>query len=278
MADTAAHLVDRVFPRVPVRQWVLSLPFALRYKLAYDAELITAVLGVFARAVFAFLRKMGRDYGVHETQCGAVTFIQRYGGALNLNPHFHVLAIDGVYAPDAEGNPKFYELRQPTDAEIAGLTETVAIRIGELVQSRALETAGSGEEETDRLFREQPWLSKLYASSVSNRTATGPNAGQRTLRTGDRLDPEALETLASGPVRCAPASPDSICMPPSWRRPAIANVWRNSANTRPGPRSRRTGWRSCRTDACPTASRPRGATGRHTACSPSWNSSKSWPL
>ena len=38
MVDTAAHLVDRVFPRVPVRQWVLSLPFALRYRLAYDWE------------------------------------------------------------------------------------------------------------------------------------------------------------------------------------------------------------------------------------------------
>jgi hypothetical protein len=28
MADTAAHLVDRVFPEVPVRQWVVSVPFA----------------------------------------------------------------------------------------------------------------------------------------------------------------------------------------------------------------------------------------------------------
>ncbi len=26
MADSAAHLVDRVFPEAPVRQWVLSLP------------------------------------------------------------------------------------------------------------------------------------------------------------------------------------------------------------------------------------------------------------
>ncbi len=34
MADTAAHLVDRVFPEVPVRQWVLSVPFAVRYRLA----------------------------------------------------------------------------------------------------------------------------------------------------------------------------------------------------------------------------------------------------
>src|SRR5207247_2656926 len=29
MADTAAHLLDRVFPRFPARQWVFSLPFAL---------------------------------------------------------------------------------------------------------------------------------------------------------------------------------------------------------------------------------------------------------
>jgi len=39
MADTAAHLVDRVLPEVPVHQWVLSLPFTLRYRLAYDARL-----------------------------------------------------------------------------------------------------------------------------------------------------------------------------------------------------------------------------------------------
>ncbi|WP_165704142.1 hypothetical protein [Enhygromyxa salina] len=30
MADVAAHLVDEVFPEVPVRQWVCSLPWRLR--------------------------------------------------------------------------------------------------------------------------------------------------------------------------------------------------------------------------------------------------------
>ena len=34
MAERAAHLVDHVFPPVPVRQWVLSLPHRLRYVLA----------------------------------------------------------------------------------------------------------------------------------------------------------------------------------------------------------------------------------------------------
>jgi len=35
MADTAAHLVDCVLPEAPVRRYVLSLPFALRYRLAF---------------------------------------------------------------------------------------------------------------------------------------------------------------------------------------------------------------------------------------------------
>jgi hypothetical protein len=35
MVDTAARLVDEVLPPVPVRQWVLSLPFEIRYRLAW---------------------------------------------------------------------------------------------------------------------------------------------------------------------------------------------------------------------------------------------------
>ena len=73
MADTAAHLVDRVFPNVPVRQWVLSLPFALRYRLAYDAKLVTDVLHIFANTVFASLLGRACEYGaVRRAQCGAV--------------------------------------------------------------------------------------------------------------------------------------------------------------------------------------------------------------
>ncbi len=60
MADTEAHLVDRVFPKAPVRQWVLTLPFALRYRLAYDSGLTSAVLRVFVREVFASLRRSAR--------------------------------------------------------------------------------------------------------------------------------------------------------------------------------------------------------------------------
>ncbi len=93
MVDTAAHLVDRVSPEVPIRQWVLSLPFALRYRLAYDSSLVRDVLHIFVQAVFGSLRRRaGFPAANRAVRCGAVTFIQRFGDALNLNLHFHMLA------------------------------------------------------------------------------------------------------------------------------------------------------------------------------------------
>jgi hypothetical protein len=88
MADTAAHLVDRVFPDVPVRQWVLTLPYALCYRYAYDSGLAGEVLRVFIRTVSSSLRRRAKRSGIQDGRCGGVTFVQRFGGAINLNVHF----------------------------------------------------------------------------------------------------------------------------------------------------------------------------------------------
>jgi hypothetical protein len=48
---SARHiLAGDVLPRQPIRQWVLSLPFALRYLLATRPEVVTQVLGIVYRA------------------------------------------------------------------------------------------------------------------------------------------------------------------------------------------------------------------------------------
>ena len=74
MAATAAFLVDCVIPTVPVRQWVLSLPIALRYKVAYDSQLAAEVLQIFVRSVFTSLRRRARSrYGRARYECGSVT-------------------------------------------------------------------------------------------------------------------------------------------------------------------------------------------------------------
>ena len=116
MADTAAHLVDGVFPRVPVRQWVLSLPYALRYRLAYDPSLMTAVLGVFTRTVFAFLIRRSREFGAdRKPQCGAVSFIRRFDSALRLNPIFIWCSSMGSTPPMSMSlNPYPHSLKLPT--------------------------------------------------------------------------------------------------------------------------------------------------------------------
>jgi ribosomal protein S27E len=89
MAETAALLVDDVLPQQPVRQWVLSLPFALRYLLATRPEVVTQVLGIVYRAISGHLiHKAGLTRASAVT--GAVTLIQRFGSALNLNVHFAV--------------------------------------------------------------------------------------------------------------------------------------------------------------------------------------------
>ena len=49
MVEEAAHLVDNVLPRVSVRQWVLSLPMPLRFRLAWDIDLKKRVMEIFVR-------------------------------------------------------------------------------------------------------------------------------------------------------------------------------------------------------------------------------------
>ena len=198
MADTAAHLVDRVFPRVPIRQWVLSFPHDLRYRLAYDASLVTDVLSIFTKTIFASLIERAREFGaVRKPQSGAVSFIQRFDSALRLNLHIHSLVIDGVYAADDDDKPQFQVLPAPGDEEIVRLTGLLAQRIRAFLQKRGL-GADSNPEESDPLAREQPWLAGLYAASVRGRLGKFGTYGTRR---GDQIDPESMEAPSN--PRCA---------------------------------------------------------------------------
>ncbi len=88
MAESAAHLVDDVFPREGVRQWVLSFPMPVRFILARNSSLQARCLTIVHRAITATLRKKAARQGLRAPlQTGAVTLIQRFGGSLNLNVH-----------------------------------------------------------------------------------------------------------------------------------------------------------------------------------------------
>ena len=57
MVEIAAHLVDHVFPRLPVRQWVLSAPKRLGWYPERERLAVSAVRHIFLRVVEAHLRQ-----------------------------------------------------------------------------------------------------------------------------------------------------------------------------------------------------------------------------
>ena len=69
-------------------------------------------------------RKAGIGDSCRRGRRGAVTFIQRCGDALNLNVHFHMLALDGVYAEDDNGRISFRPVAAPGDRSITSCHDT----------------------------------------------------------------------------------------------------------------------------------------------------------
>jgi len=101
MAETAAHLTDHVFPRLPVRQWVLSVPKRLRYFMQRDGAVLGMVLRIFLRVIAQTLQANSpgaQNPDKAALHIGAVAFIHRFGASLNEHVHFHVCAVDGVIA------------------------------------------------------------------------------------------------------------------------------------------------------------------------------------
>ena len=113
MVETAAHLADHVFPRLPVRQWVLSVPKRLRYFMQRDGAVLNMVLRIFLRVIAQSLQPNSPGTAQLDRAAlhiGAVAFIHRFGSSLNGHVHFHVCVVDGVFEEvpgdtDAQSSP-----------------------------------------------------------------------------------------------------------------------------------------------------------------------------
>lgn len=94
-------------------------------------------LGIVYRSIAAHLtRKAGYKNSTAHT--GAVTLIQRFGSALNLNIHFHMLFLDGVYVGEASSSSRFRWVTEPTSYKLAQLTHTIARRLARHLERRGL--------------------------------------------------------------------------------------------------------------------------------------------
>jgi hypothetical protein len=243
MVQTAAHLVDHLIPRVPVRQWVLSFPIPLRILFAAHPELLAPVLAVIHRVIARFLIKQaGCKAG--EAHTGAVSLIQRFGSAANLNIHLHCLVLDGIYRISSQGVPVFHQARAPGIEALQALLVKIITRL-----MRLLTRQGYLVEEQGMRYLAEPdadgsdhALTPLQAASCTYRIALGPRAGQKVLSlhslpgTDERSTPGLCAkrhgfSLHAG-VRCGPDQRrelEHLCR--YITRPAIANerLKRNAA-------------------------------------------------
>jgi hypothetical protein len=136
MAETAAHLVDHVFPQVPMRQWVLALPKRLRYFVHRDAELAGRVLNAWLRALEHRLRQCSP--GAPSTaRFGGVSFIQRFGASINAHTHYHCAVIDGVFS-ERDGTLCFHPASALGEADVAAVERVVATRVLRLFERRGV--------------------------------------------------------------------------------------------------------------------------------------------
>ena len=171
MHDTAFHLEQNVLPRVPYRQWTMTFPRPIRYLMARDRDTITAICAIFVRALFAYQRREAKKAGYDKVLPGAITFVQTFGSALNLNIHFHTLLMDGVFIDTPVEEPiTFLELPFVSQQDIEKLLLKIARRVTRMVESTADERFDDDDLDTAALAAAQ--ASATMAALPSRRTAS----------------------------------------------------------------------------------------------------------
>ena len=189
MAESAVLLVDEVLPEQPIRQWVLSFPFQLRFLFASHPELMGRVLGIVYRAISSHLiQKAG--FIRKTAQTGAVTLIQRFGrsgapGALNLYVHFHMLFLAGVYTETKHGRTRFPRTKGPEQKELIELVHTVSHRVAGFLEREGILRRDEENSYLNLEAANEDPLQQVLGCSVSYWIAVGPQQGRKvfTLRT-----------------------------------------------------------------------------------------------
>jgi hypothetical protein len=120
MNEGALNLVDHALPEVPLRQFVVTVPFPLRFPLAFDGALLGQVVRIFVDTISAWHGRRHALRGLPLGETGAVALIQRANSDLRLNPHVHAICLDGVYSADREGKGLMFH-PAPAQEEIESL-------------------------------------------------------------------------------------------------------------------------------------------------------------
>ena len=186
MTSQAAHLVDHVLPDVPIRQWVLTLPFDLRGFFAFDAEAQSEMRRIYSQELLGSFAARAEDSLLVRPQGGAVHFTHRYDSALRVNLHFHSIVLDGVY--DDSERPLFLELPRPTPELLESILLRIVQRLRRYLEKRGL-VPGEGHDAEPIADDDEQSLALAQSAGVRGESSLGPRAADWVQRLG--RDPDA---------------------------------------------------------------------------------------
>ena len=149
----------------------------VRLLFASRPEVMGRVLGIVYRCIATHLIKKA-GFSRKTAQAGAVTLIQRFGSALNLMVHLHMLFLDGAYNFSGS-RPTFHRAHRPGGEELNGLLDTLSRRIVRVLERRGLLIADPQHPYLD--LEPGSSLDHLQAASINYCIAIGAHAGRKAL-------------------------------------------------------------------------------------------------
>ena len=133
MVKTAAHLIDRVIPAIPIRQWVISFPLRIRHYLL-EPGILQDVLEIVVDEVRKTIIAGSPD--VLNPQIGAVSFLQNFGATLNVHPHFHLIVSDGIFSTGKDQSELQFQEVFINEGDIRMTQESIRIRVLKFFEKR----------------------------------------------------------------------------------------------------------------------------------------------
>ena len=183
------------------------MPMPLRLLLAAQPKLVTPVLQVVHHAITRFLlaqAELTAGLTAEQADSGAVTLMQRFGSAANLNIHLHCRVLDGVYRCATEGEPVFVEVPAPTDEALQTVLHKIITRLMKLLTRKGVLVEEQGQTymaDDDADSDEGRTLRPLQAAAC-----TSTHLVMSPLEFMQRLAARATEGRPTG-ARATPQSP-----------------------------------------------------------------------
>ena len=193
MADGAAHLVDHVLPRAPVRQWVVSYPFAIGSALAFQPELLRAVERLVTRTL-----QRWQEQRCEKGRSGGVLVRHRFGSSLNIHLHAHLLLLDGAFVGEPGQALTFVRAPKTTPEELRELATDLERQLQRLLARRGLLAQTPAEEQTNE-------LPTLDALGVCAQVALRQGQRERSGAALSLVEEDEVEHPAGGLVATTPS-------------------------------------------------------------------------